>query len=197
MIIEKQFIPEGENMTIEKEGEKIILMEDFIQKCLEDKRDGDNFVSLEKLNNLKEQGISTEMFLDHLCKRHDKLLHGSIQEITEKKLRSNNGKIFSSNKSAIAILKSLHSNRGARLHYPYFIDENNSLILEIKTDLEIELIKKQKGFIYVLDKEDFVNDPEGSWQFVKKDDANIQLIIETEENDFTYPVHVTNNSESE
>jgi len=155
-----------------------------------DRKESSNTISLEKLKELKDKGITTENFLQHLVNKQKKLLHGSAYQIDEE-VRSSNGKIFATNNSAIAILKSLYSNVGVNLVYPYFINDDNPLILNIDSKKQVEKAEKERGFVYVLDQKGFENNPKGSWQFIKKESSvKFKTIIEIEKNDFKYPVQI-------
>ncbi len=102
--------PKIEQMVQTPESvERQKLMEDFYKKYFETPTEDVGKISLGKLKELKEKGVSTEQFLDYLCQNHGFLLHGSIREIQGNKLESRYKKIFVSNKSAIAIMRSLYS----------------------------------------------------------------------------------------
>lgn len=171
-------------------------MKDFYKKYFETDKTNVKKISLDALKALKERGITTEKFLDYLCQKHGKLLHGSIHKILDNKLRSSLHKIFTSNKSAIAIMRSLYSNENVNLKYPYFISEKKPLVLKIHTPPNGKFIKTAKGFIYVVDNTGFKNEPKDSWQFIKETDAvEFDAIIETESDDFKYPVESFNDLE--
>jgi len=168
------------------------IMNAFYQKIFDSHEEGIKKISLEQLNELKEKGVTLENFLDYICQKYGLLLHGSIQEINGGKLRSRQGQIFASNKSAIAIMRSVYSNAGVNLEYPYFFDDD-SFVLKIHTAPDNAFVSKENGFIYVLSSDGFENTPKGSWQFVKKaGEAEFQLVIETEKTDFQYPVEMLN-----
>lgn len=178
--------------------EKQKLIEDFYKKYFETQTDGVIKISLDNLKELKEGGASTEQFLDYLCQNHRFLLHGSINEIQNDKLKSQYKKIFATNKSAIAIMRSIYSNIDVNLVYPYFIREDSPLELEIHTPPDGKFISVDKGFIYIVDATGFRNDPEGSWQFVKEDEeVGFHTIIETEKDDFKYLVKVSSDFEQD
>ena len=182
-----------ENYKLEQSKESLPtseeLMDDFYKKFSESGEKDVKIISLEQLKELKEKNITTEGFLNYICEKKRMLLHGSINEITNGTLKSNEGKIFATDKSAVAIMKSLYSNIGVNLEYPYHFNENNPLVLKIHTPPDGKFISKDKGFVYVVSEEDFENKPEGSWQFVKEvDETDFDLSIETEKNDFKYPV---------
>jgi len=148
------------------------------------------FIFLRDLSKLKEKRIRTEYFLDYLSRTHSLLFHGSIFLI-EGMLKSRDGLIYASNKAAIAIMRSLYSNIGAKLRYPYFIDENSPPELEIIIPKGKTYEVKERGFVYVLKNDGFENTPKGSWQFIKETDSLDYLFaIETEKADFSYPVGV-------
>lgn len=165
------------------------MMETFYKKFSESGGEGVKKISLEQLQELKEEGITTENFLDYLCQKNGLLLHGSIHEIADDRLKSDWKKIFASNKSAIAIMRSLYSNVNVHLEYPYFFDKDNPLVLKVHTPPSGKFISKEKGFVYIVSGEGFRNEPEGSWQFIKEtDEIEFGMIIETEKDDFKYPV---------
>lgn len=179
----EQEIQTPENLERQK------LMEDFYKKHLETQIEGVRKISLDNLKGLKERGVSTEQFLDYLCQNHGFLLHGSIHEISDDKLKSRWNKIFASNKSAIAIMRSMYSNVNVNLGYPYFITEEDPLVLKVHTPPDGKFIKTDKGFIYIVDGAGFKNEPEGSWQFIKETgEIEFGVVVETESDDFKYPV---------
>jgi hypothetical protein len=181
-----------------EDAEKLRLMEDFYKKYFEARTEGVRKISLDDLKELKERGITTEHFLDYLCQNHGLLLHGSIHEIQGDKLKSQDKKIFAANKSAIAIMRSVYSNIGVNLGYPYFIREDSPLELEIHTPPDGKFISVDKGFIYIVDAAGFRNDPEDSWQFVKEDEeVGFHIVVETEKGDFKYLVKVSNDFEQD
>ena len=178
-------------------SEKELNIEKFYKNyfCIDKK---DIKISLELLLKIKNAGISTEQFLDYLCQKHGFLLHGSIHEIKNGKIKLNYNKIFASDRAVVAIERSLYSNVGVNLQYPYFINEENPFVLKIHTKSDGKFIKKDKGFIYILDRNGFKNEPEGSWQFIKESrEVNFIAVIETENNDFTYPVEFFNDFDEE
>lgn len=171
------------------------VMESFYKKFFDTPEKGIKRITLEQLRELKEKGITTENFLDYLCQKYGLLLHGSIHEINGNKLKANLKKIFAANKSAIAIMKSLYSNKtenqSINLEYPYSINADNPLILKIHTTPNGKFIHKENGYIYIVNGEGFKNEPEGSWQFIKEaDEVEFNIVVETEDNDFEYPVEL-------
>ncbi|MFA6251927.1 MAG: hypothetical protein WCX74_00755 [Candidatus Paceibacterota bacterium] len=191
-----QFNPkETDNMQDEtlENAEREKLMDDFYKKYFEAQVEGIKRISLNNLKELKEKGINTEQFLDYLCSNYGYLLHGSTNEIQGKELKLQNSKVFATNKSAIAIMRSIYSNVGVNLEYPYFIEKNDKFDLEIHTLIDGKFISVDNGFIYIIDATGFKNDPEGSWQFIKENEgAEFHTIVETEKNDFNYPVKILN-----
>jgi len=168
------------------------LVEGFYKKYFVSNEEGTR-LSLKTLQELKEEGVTTEQFLDYLCQKQGLLLHGSIHQIENSKLTSKNNKIFATNKSAIAIERSLYSNVDVNLEYPYFINDENPLILKIHTPPNGKFTKKEMGFVYVVKSDGFENNPEGSWQFIREaDEVDFIAIVETKDSDFTYPVEVFN-----
>lgn len=148
-------------------------------------------ISLGTLRILKKDSIATEQFLDYLCQEKGLLLHGSIYWVKNGKLISENNGIFATNKAAIVIMRSLYSNEGVNLQYPYFISDKNPLKLGIHTRADGKFTKKNTGFVYILNGDGFKNEPKGSWQFLKETDkVDFIAVVETESNDFTYPVRV-------
>lgn len=178
--------PEKLKEELSSHGE---MMREFYSEHSKKEQAGVKRITLEHLNQLKENGISTEDFLDHICREHSLLLHGSINEIPDGKLKPNKGRIYATDKPAIAILKSLYSNKGAKLQYPYFIDEHSPLKLKIENLSQSGIIGGERGFVYVVNGDGFVNEPEGSWQYYKETgQMPFEIIIETEKGDFKYPV---------
>lgn len=178
-------------ISVEKLPEQEVLMENFYRKFLENNNQDIKKITLEQLRELKEQGISTEKFLDYLCQNKGILLHGSVEKINDNKLKSDQKEIFASNKSAVAVMRSLYSNSNVDLRYPYFFDKDHPFVLKIHTLENGEFISQKNGFVYIINKEGFENKPKGSWQFVKDaDEIEFNAIIETEDEDFGYPVEV-------
>lgn len=173
--------PEGKEMELK--------MEDFYKRNFESNEAKVKKISLDALRELKERGITTEKFLNYLCQKKGVLLHGSIHEISDDKLKSRWNKIFASNKSAIAIMRSMYSNVNVNLEYPYFITEKDPLVLKVHTPPDGKFVKTDKGFIYIIDGTGFKNEPEGSWQFIKETgEVEFGVVVETESDDFKYPV---------
>ena len=66
------------------------------------------------------------------------------------------------------------------------------MILKIHTQ-DGKFIKKDAGFVYIINSDGFKNEPKVSWQFVKEtDEVNSIAVIETENDDFIYPVEIFN-----
>lgn len=176
-------------LEIDKQKEAILIMDNFYRKNFESGDDQVKRISLEILRSIKEKGITIENFLDYICKKHGLLMHGSIEDISDDELKSEEQRIYASNKSAIAIMRSLYSNLDVDLGYPYHINEENPLVLEVHTPPDGTFIKKDKGFIYIVKSDRFRNEPESSWQFVSETGkVKFIAVIETENEDFKYPV---------
>lgn len=143
------------------------------------------------IENYLNKEVATEEFLDYICNKYGFLLHGSIHKIKNGKLTSKNNKIFATNKAVVAIARSLYSNAGVNLQYPYFINNENPFILKIHTQPNGKFIKKDVGFVYVLKSDGFKSDPKNSWQFIKENnEIDFIAVIETKSNDFKYPVEI-------
>lgn len=181
---------EKENTNVEEENGKVAhFYEKIFKKDTEDKS---VYISLEDLKEAKEVGVELENLLNYASKKEGLLMHGTITEIDDSSLKSAKKEIFASDKAAIAIMRSLYSNRGVNLDYPYFISDNDPMSLTIHKG-EDEPIIKEKGFVYLVEKAGFENNPEGSWQYIKNtEEVNICGTIETEGGDFNYPVEVKN-----
>lgn len=183
---------------IDKQEEADLVMDNFYRNYFESGEDKTKKITLEMLRNIKEKGITTENFLDYICKKNGLLMHGSIENISDDKLKSEEQRIYASNKSAIAIMRSLYSNLNVDLEYPYNINEQNPLILKVHTPPDGTFIKKDKGFIYIIKNDEFRNEPEGSWQFVSETrEVKFIAAIETENDDFKYPVEFFNDLDLE
>lgn len=183
---------------IDKQAETILTMDNFYRNNFESGDDQVKRISLEMLKSIKEKGITTESLLDYICEKHGLLMHGSIENIADDKLKSEEQRIYASNKSAIAIMRSLYSNLDVDLGYPYYINEENPLVLEVHTPPDGTFVKKDKGFIYIVKSDGFRNEPENSWQFASETgEAKFIAVIETENEDFKYPVEFFNDLELE
>lgn len=187
---------ENKIKSLEKQADEV-TMDSFYKEYFESDDTKIKKISLENLKELKEKGITTEKFLDFICQKYGMLLHGSVNDITDEKLKSHHGKIFASDKSAIAIMRSMYSNTNVNLEYPYHVTEENPLVLKVHTPSDNKFIKVDRGFVYVVDRAGFRNEPKGSWQYVKEGNEVIfSDVVETENDDFKYPVNfITNNSE--
>ena len=152
---------------------------------------------LEVIDRLRSRGFSWEDTLNYLVENYGVLLHGSRIDISEDYLGPNHeGDVFATNLASIAILKAITSNRGL-IHpgfvYPYKISDKNPLILKIYGIQQYTI--GSEGFVYIItNKAGFRNNPEGSWQYVKKG-TNVQysLKIKISRENFVYPIYdVTN-----
>lgn len=185
-----------ENYTFEQSPKPEEIIENFYKKISLSCDEEVKRFSLEHLRELKESGITLEKFLDYLCQEKGFLLHGSMYEIATGRLQSKQKKIFASNKSSIAIMRSLYSNINVNLEYPYFFDKNNTLILKVHTPPSGQFISKENGYIYIVNDDGFQNEPKGSWQFLREvDEVQFDMVFETGKTDFTYPVELYNDLE--
>ena len=172
--------------------EEEIKIEGFYKKYFSSSEKGFK-ITLDNMQELKKEGITTEQFLDYLCQKKGLLLHGSIHQVSDDKLVAKKGKVFAANKAAIAIMRSLYSNSDVNLQYPYFISDKNPFWIEMHAKADGKFTKKDTGFVYVINSDGFKNEPEGSWQFVKEaEEVDIIAVVETESGDFTYPVKIFN-----
>lgn len=166
------------------------LMETFYRELVTLASEERPVISAAKLAELAEKGITAEEFLDYVSRSKGVLLHGSATEI-EGDLVSRNEKIFASDRSAIAIMRSIYTNQGAHLEYPYHISEANPLALRVVSDTGTEYKAGETGWVYLVESEGFENEPTGSWQYVKRSDsARVLAAVETSKKDFTYPVEI-------
>ncbi|MDF1496917.1 MAG: hypothetical protein P1P90_02555 [Patescibacteria group bacterium] len=172
-------------------NEKETLMQKFFQEKTSEGEDDVVWISLDQLRELKEKGIRTEDFLEYLVEKQGLLLHGSINQIPGNRLRSDRNILFASDKAMVSIMRSLYSNIDVDLGYPYIINEDNPFKLVIHTAPDGKFICQDRGYVYAVKKEGFKNYPEGSWQYTKEtDEAEFEVVIETEKVDFNYPVEI-------
>jgi hypothetical protein len=174
------------------------ILDDFIKDYKLNRQNGISVVTARDLSQLKSVGYSVEDLFDHLTNQYHSLLHGSRVDISDTYLKQNDaGKVYGADLAAIALMRAIVSNRGLKhpgLQYPYFIDKEHPLELEIHGINDNTI--GQNGFIYVLNQRDgFQNNPKGSWQYVRTgEDVPIAAKISVEKSDFTYPIFdVTNN----
>jgi hypothetical protein len=157
-----------------------------------DKKD----ITLKDLSEMKESGISTEMFLEFLQEKYDYLFHGSRNEISfadgVKPLKD--GVIFASDNPSVAILKAIYRNNAKNLGYPLnLMEDKSNMVLVIDEPREDTI--GEKGYVYVIsDKTGFKRDPNSNWQYLKENTAeeNTPFVkrVEVERADFKYPVQV-------
>jgi hypothetical protein len=173
------------------------ILDDFIADFGLNRTNGISIVSSKDLSQLKSAGCSAEDLFNHLSTQYNSLLHGSRTEIFQEYLIPNAaGEVFATDLASIALMKSIISNSGLiypGIQYPYFINEEDPLIVSI-TGLNENTIG-QSGFVYILNqREGFENDPKGSWQYVNRGRIPINAKIAVEKTDFTYPIFdVTHN----
>jgi hypothetical protein len=169
----------------------IKVLEQFIKEHRLERKEGMSIVTVQDIKQLKSEGQSVENLLDYLNQAHQILLHGSQINITDEYLKPNsNGNVYGADKSAIAIMKAIISNRnltGKGLSYPYCINKNNPLEIHIH-GINPKTISEE-GFVYVIpDRKNFENNPKDSWQYVKKGIVPIVAQIYISKEDFTYPI---------
>ena len=59
-------------------------------------------------------------------------------------------------------------------------------------------ISQDNGFIYLVKKDGFLNEPAGSWQFISQSpEVNYFIVVETKRADFNYPVEFKNDLDQE
>lgn len=171
--------------------EKEKTMEDFYQRFWASQETEVKKISLENLRELKEKEVTTEDFLNFLGQRDNILLHGSISQIDGDKLEQRVNSVFATDNPAVAIMRSVFSNRNANLEYPYFIDDDHPFSLTIHTKPDGEFLSTKKGYVYIVGRSGFINKPISSWQFISEDkEVKILGMIETERADFNYPTQV-------
>ncbi len=171
-------------------------LDEFIEEYQLNRKEGMSIVKSKDLSKLKSQGFTAEELFQHLINKYDVLLHGSIEEINDTHLKSDQNKVFGSDYAPIALMRGVISNRGLKspgLAYPYIINEENPMAVKIHGIHDKTIFNN--GFIYVINKENFENDPKGSWQHINRSDkVPIIAKIEISREDFTHPIYdVTNN----
>lgn len=168
-------------------------MDDFFDQLMSENFNNVIKISVDKVNDLETEGIRLEVFLDYICAKYGYLMHGSIIEIKDNYLKSQFGKVFASDRSAIAIMRSIYSNRNVNLEYPYQYDDQHPLKLVVHTPEDGRYISQDNGFIYLVKKDGFFNEPAGSWQFVSQSpEVNYSIVVETKKADFNHPVEFKN-----
>ncbi|HNW20116.1 MAG TPA: hypothetical protein PLA53_01185 [bacterium] len=173
-------------------------MDDFFDQLAPENTDNIIKISADQVKHLEAEGIKLEAFLDHICAKHGYLMHGSLTEIKDKYLKSQFGKVFASNRSAIAIMRSIYSNRNVNLAYPYQYNDQHPLKLVVHTPENGRYISQDNGFIYLVKKDGFLNEPAGSWQFISQSpEVNYFIVVETKRADFNYPVEFKNDLDQE
>jgi hypothetical protein len=142
------------------------------------------------LDDIKQKS-SVEAFLDYLVKQHNCLLHGSREYIIDNFLKANSeGNVYATDLGAIALLKAIISKKGLRypgLQYPLYISKQEPLEVRIH-GIKTSTVGEQ-GIVYVIkDRGGFVNEPKGSWQYIKQRKAPFVAMLEVLRKDFRYPV---------
>ena len=149
-------------------------------------------ITLTDLSEMKERGISTEMFLDFLGNKYDYLFHGSRNDIpfSEQIKSPEEGKIFTSSSPAIAILKSLYRNNAKNLGYPLNLAEDNSNLTLVVDGPQTDTVG-ERGYVYIIPNADaFEKDPDSNWQYSSKTGADFLKRVQVERDDFKYPVEI-------
>ncbi|MEK7463687.1 MAG: hypothetical protein AAB610_01000 [Patescibacteria group bacterium] len=153
-------------------------------------------ITLEDLSKLKEQGITTENFLDYLSEKYNFLFHGSRNNLSfsEQITSQGRGVLFASSDPAIAILKAIYLNNAKNLSYPMnVIDNRSNLVLTIEGPEEDTI--GDTGYVYLIENsEEFEKDANSNWQYSKKDQdgkgTKFVKKIQIEKSDFLYPVNI-------
>jgi hypothetical protein len=150
------------------------------------------------LEDIKQKS-SVEAFLDYLVKQHNCLLHGSREYITDNFLKTNSeGKIYATDYGNIAILKAIFSEKkGSRIEYPQFISDERPLevkIYGIQSDTIREAIRESGIVCVIANRKGFVNEPKGSWQYIKQGEAPFVAMLEVLRGDFTHHVFDVDNN---
>lgn len=169
------------------------IFQEFIEKnyVLEEANDINHSITSAQLEYIREK-TSVEAFLDFLVSQYNCLLHGSSEFIAGNELKTNGeNKLYATNTGSIALLKAIITNKGLSkspgLQYPFIISDITPLEVRIRGITPHTV--KESGIVYVIKNRDgFVNDPTGSWQYVKRGDANFTTRLEVLRKDFTYPV---------
>lgn len=95
------------------------------------------------------------------------LLHGT-QESIDGALRPNaKGEVFAADAPQVALLRAVVSNKGLKqsgLQYPYRISDPSQfrVIIHGRHNRTVS----EHGFIYIMERNGFVNQPPGSWQYI-------------------------------
>lgn len=149
-------------------------------------------ITLTDLSEMKENGISIEMFLEFLRKKHGYLFHGSRNDIpfSGQIKPSEEGKVFASSNPAIAILKALYRNNAKNLCYPLNLAENNSNLILIVDGPQEDTIGEH-GYVYIIsDADAFEKDSDSNWQYSSKTGSTFSKRVQIEKDDFKYPVEI-------
>jgi hypothetical protein len=153
-------------------------------------------ITKKELEEIEKHNYTVEILLQYLATAHKYLLHGSRTNIKDNFLKSENV-IFGTFNSKIAIMKAIVSNNTSKtegLEYPFHLNQDNPLIVKIHG------IKKNtignEGFVYIIkDTDGFVNEPKGSWQYIKKSNkVKFVAKIFIERNDLKCPIYDIDNN---
>jgi hypothetical protein len=135
-----------------------------------------------------------EGLLDALVKQHNVLLRGSGSAApsgTPIGLSPTSGWGYATDHAGIALLQALFSNQAPRhldkWAYPLFISRDHPLIVRVVNPRPG--FRRDRGYVYVLDREGFSNHPVPSWQWITtRRDRVVLGRLEVQRLDFHYPV---------
>ncbi len=117
------------------------------------------------------------------------LLHGSTVDIKDNYLKPNfYGKIYATNNYEIAIMKGIVSNINACLMYSWNVSSKNPLIILVKNMGQNPI--HQKGFVYIIEKEYFIQEKDNPEFIAYNKNINILEKIPVNLSDFKTPVYV-------
>jgi len=146
----------------------------------------------------KQEGLTTEQALDRIVAEYNVLLRGSVVEEPDGFVRptnSNDRRLCATNLACIALLNALFAKDGGPIfEYPFYIDEENPMVLKIKGINEHTV--RNSGFVYVIsDRRGFMRTPMGAWQYVNEKNIEVpyRARIDVLREDFTYPVYDVDN----
>ncbi len=167
------------------------ILEKFCQEHLKPKEDGLIRISLRDIESLKEQGISLEKLLAYLHTETGMLMHGSISQITDGSINSDQRRIFATNAPIIAILKSIFSNKSTNLKYSRNVPPVQQFSFEIHPNKGREYISVNHGYIYLVAPEGFQPALDSNYEFIANlSSVKILGVIETSNTDFTHDFKV-------
>jgi len=162
------------------------ILENFCKEYLKPKEDGLIRIYLQDIERIKEQGISLENLLAYIHSETGMLMHGSISQITNGTINSDQRRIFATNAPIIAILKSIFSNKNTNLRYSRNVPPVQQFSFEIHPNKGREYISVNHGYIYLVAPEGFQPALDSNYEFIT-DLSSVKIlgIIETARSDFT------------